>query len=204
MRLDGLLLRRRWLWLVEASEPGGILLEFCAHDAQCTFCSRKLFFLTESPWNQNSSSQQASVGGGRSLPCDRRRGRFGRAKVVSEVASHVRPRRLPRASAGTIVRQSVAARVAHCGASRPRGRPFRGRVQLDGRAETCEASVVLEIVDAGGEVSDQRVSSDHLGVGEPEAAIPHMGSDSRTRTSRVRASSSSDNPIISAAGCEDE
>ena len=24
---DGLLLRRRWLWLVEASEPGGILLE---------------------------------------------------------------------------------------------------------------------------------------------------------------------------------
>ena len=25
--LDGLLLRRRWLWLVEASEPGGILLE---------------------------------------------------------------------------------------------------------------------------------------------------------------------------------
>ena len=28
--LDGLLLRRRWLWLVEASEPGEILPECCS------------------------------------------------------------------------------------------------------------------------------------------------------------------------------
>ena len=54
-----------------------------------------------------------------------------------------------------------------------RGRPFRERGGRDGRAEACEAGVVLEVVDAGGEVPYQRVSGDDFGVGESEAAVLH-------------------------------
>ena len=43
----------------------------------------------------------------------------------------------------------------------------------DGRAEACEAGVVLEVVDAGCDVPNQRVSGDDLGVGESETAILH-------------------------------
>ena len=87
--------------------------------------------------------------GGRAVAGGLVEGHFGCLGVTLEVAAHGVPGRHPHTPAGAVVCRSVTTRGARLARGHPVDAWGRG-----GRAEACEAGVVLEVVDAGGEIPD--------------------------------------------------